>query len=71
LKLQRPIWGVADAIWQVGIGAPNKTKDLESARKWYTLAAEKGSAEAKKRLDALQAAQPVVLGREEHEQLKV
>ncbi|KAH7090920.1 hypothetical protein BKA62DRAFT_724621 [Auriculariales sp. MPI-PUGE-AT-0066] len=55
---------------QVGIGAPNKTKDLEGARKWYTLAAEKGSAEAKKRLDVLAAAQPVLLGREEHEQLK-
>ncbi|KZV97618.1 HCP-like protein [Exidia glandulosa HHB12029] len=55
---------------EVGIGTPNHTKDLEAARKWYTLAADKGSAEARKRLDALTAAQPVALGRTEHEMLK-
>ncbi|EJD44310.1 hypothetical protein AURDEDRAFT_185086 [Auricularia subglabra TFB-10046 SS5] len=55
---------------EVGIGAPGHAKDLEAARTWYTRAAEKGSAEARKRLDALAAAQPAALGRAEHEQLK-
>lgn len=54
---------------QVGIGAPGHATDLDAARAWYARAADKGSAEARKRLDALAQGAGAALGRREHERL--
>ncbi|KAI0071872.1 HCP-like protein [Panus rudis PR-1116 ss-1] len=51
---------------EVGVGGP---KDLDSARKWYTRAAEHGNTDAADRLQAISQPAPQTLSRQEHESL--
>ncbi|CCL98738.1 uncharacterized protein FIBRA_00743 [Fibroporia radiculosa] len=51
---------------EVGVGGP---KDIESATKWYTRAAQHGNTDAAERIRALSQPSPHALSREQHETL--
>ncbi|KAH9947740.1 hypothetical protein B0H21DRAFT_736937 [Amylocystis lapponica] len=51
---------------EIGVGC---AKNLEVARKWYTVAAQHGNEDARERLQALSQPQPASLSRQQHENI--